>query len=143
MCQRALFPSPNRANDLDLLLGQAVREEQLQQAFIAELVKRLVVGREPVFEGRLAGFRQLMNGACASARRLRSPAHEAPFLQVLELGIDLAVARRPEIPRRLVDERLDLIAAALAERDQPEHDTAGRAQLYGRELWIGWGHASA
>src|SRR5919197_1646978 len=142
MRERALLARPHRTHDVDPPLGQAVREEQLQHSLVAELVGRLVVGLEPALQRRRARFGQLVDGARAAARRLRSPAHEALILQALELGIDLPVARRPEVARRLVDERLDVVAGALAERDHPEDDATGRAQLDGWLLGVRYGHIS-
>src|SRR5919204_4654806 len=143
MCERALLAHPHGADDVDPPLGRAVREEQLQHALVAELVRRLVVGLEPALQRRCSCFGQLVDGAGAAARRLRSPAHDALILEALELGIDLPVARRPEVARRLVDERLDVVAGALTERDHPEDDAAGRAQFDGWYLGIRCAHMSA
>src|SRR5919197_2871315 len=142
MRERALLARPHRTHDVDPPLGQAVREEQLQHSLVAELVGRLVVGLEPALQRRRARFGQLVDGARAAARRLRSPAHEALILQALELGIDLPVARRPEVARRLVYERLDVVAGALTERDHAEDDAAGRAHFDGWWFGIRAGHVS-
>src|SRR6476469_9831352 len=133
----ALFARPYRANDLDPPLGQAVREEQLQHPLVAKLVGRLVLGAQPVLEGRLAGVGQLVHRASAPARRLRSTADQALVLEALEFGIDLAVARGPEVACRPIHERLDVVAGALAERDHPEDDAAGRAQFYRWRFSVG------
>src|SRR3954447_3434116 len=129
--ERALLACPHRANDVDPPLGQAVGEEQLQHALVAQLVRRAGVGLEPALERRRAGLGQLVDGARAAARGLVSSPDEALVFEALELGIDLAVARGPEVARRLVDERLDVVAGALPERDHPEDHAAGRAQVGG------------
>src|SRR5438132_2412932 len=128
----ALFARPYRADDLDPPLGQAVREEQLQHPLVAKLVRRLVVGAQPVLERRFAGLGQLVHRPGAPAGRLWSTADEALVLEALEFGIDLAVARGPEVARRPIYESLDVVAGALTERDHPEDHAAGWAQF---DVW--------
>ena len=89
-----------------------------------------------------------ISGGCSSQRssasrpagvrrwtvRLRSPcACSSPSIrpavgELAELGIDLAVARGPEEPRRVVDERLDLVAAHRPEPEHPEDHASGRRE---------------
>src|SRR2546430_3349363 len=88
----AFFACPYRADDLDPPLGQAVREEQLQHPLVAKLVRRLVVGFQPVLERRFAGRGQLVHRAGAPARQLRPTADDARVLEAPEPGLDLAVA---------------------------------------------------
>src|SRR2546423_3103153 len=138
----AFFACAYRADDLDPPLGQAVREEQLQHPLVAKLVRRLPFAPQPVPERRFAGRGQLVDGAGAPARRLRSAADEALVLEALEFGIDLAVARGPEVARRPIDERLDVVTGAPTERDHPEDDAARGGQF---DLWrfgIRSGHIS-
>src|SRR5438445_3142627 len=120
----ALFARAYRADDLDPPLGQAVREEQLQHALVAKLVRRLLVGSEPLLECRFAGLGQLVHRAGAPAGGLRSTADETLVLEALELRIDLAVARGPEVARRPIHERLDVVTRALTERDHPDDDAS-------------------
>src|SRR3954469_11059996 len=127
--ERALLACPHRANDVDPPLGEAVGEEQLQHALVAKLVRRAGVVLEPALERRRAGLGQLVDGARAATRGLMSPADEALVLEALELRVDLPVARGPEVARRLVDERLDLVTGALPERDHPEDHAARGAQV--------------
>src|SRR5258707_4602425 len=61
----ALFAYAYRPYDLEPAVGQAVREEQLQHALVAKLVRRLLVGSQPVLERRLAGLGQFVDGAGA------------------------------------------------------------------------------
>src|SRR5690349_7120254 len=82
--ERALLARTYRANDVDTPLREAVREEQLQHPLVAQLVRRRVFGLEPALQRRCARLGQLVHGAGAPARRLRSPAHEALILQALE-----------------------------------------------------------
>src|ERR1700722_18156849 len=89
----ALFTGADRADDLDPPLGQAVGEEQLQHPLVAKLIRRLVLGSQPVLQGCRAGLVQLIHRAGAPARGLRPTADQAPVLEALEFGIDLAVAR--------------------------------------------------
>src|SRR5205823_12968788 len=89
----ALFARPYRADDLDPPLGQAVREEQLQHPLVAKLVRRLVVGAQPVLERRFAGLGQLVHRPGAPAGRLWSTAAEAQVPQGPEVGMGVAVPR--------------------------------------------------
>src|SRR2546423_9440470 len=128
----ALFAPAYRADNLDPSLGQAVREEQLQHPLVAKLVRRLVVGCQPVLEHRLARLGQDVHGAGAPAQRLRSTVDEALVFEALELGVDLAVARGPEVAGGPIYERLDLVAGALTKRDHPEDHAARRGQF---DVW--------
>src|SRR5205807_8333427 len=114
------------ADNLGASLGQAVREEQLQRAHVAKLVRRLVVGCQAVLEHPFARLGQVVHGAGAPAERLRSTVDEALVFEALELGVDLAVARGPEVAGGPIYERLDLVAGALTKRDHPEDHAARR-----------------
>jgi hypothetical protein len=63
----ALVPGPDRFNDREPPLGQAVGEEQLQHPFVAELVARLGVGLQPALERGRPRRGQLVDGAGAAA----------------------------------------------------------------------------
>ena len=90
--------------------GSDVGEEQLQHPLVAQLVHLLLVGCEPAAQRARPGVGQLVDRPRAAARRLRAPAHEPLILEPLELGVDLPVARGPEVAGRLVDELLDVVA---------------------------------
>src|SRR3954449_4147088 len=68
--ERALLARPHPPDDVDAPLGQAVREEQLEHALVAELVRRAGVGLQPALQRRRAGLGQLVDGAGAPARGL-------------------------------------------------------------------------
>ena len=120
----------HRADVVDALLGRAhVREEQLEHALVANLVRsRPASASSQSLERGPAGVGQLVDGPGAAAGRLGLSGDQPLLLEALELWVDLAVARRPEVARRLVDELLDVVAGLPTERDHPEDHPAGRCQ---------------
>src|SRR5262249_51515782 len=84
-------------------------KEELQQTLVPSLENfgRLV---HPLSRGALARSGELERGALASALR-RIVTGDQPFLlELLELRINLSVARGPEEAGRVVDQLLDLVA---------------------------------
>src|SRR5262249_39744680 len=124
--EESVEPEPAALEQLQRLLArQRVGEEQPQQVLVAKLDDRGVAEGpalapvaprvcEPVDAARTRAVRGVL-------------ARDEPFLlEPAQLGIDLAVARRPEEARRAVDGRLDLVARARAEREEAEDDRRDR-----------------
>src|SRR5450759_170171 len=113
-----------------LLLRHGVREKELEQHLVADLavldrrvghprVQRLLSLRGEVVEGSMP----------RAARGVLGPDQPGGG-QALELGIDLPVAGRPEVPGRDVRELLDVVARARAQPEGAEDDVGGRAKLH-------------
>src|SRR5207244_1906481 len=81
-------------------------------------------GREPVLAARTPAARRVLAG---DPTRLLEPA---------QLGVDLPVARGPEVPDRFVDDPLDVVARTRAESQQPEHDPRHRIRLHVSKRYI-------
>src|SRR5437667_28905 len=93
----ALAHRPERSPDL-----RSGREEQLEEALVAQLPGRLALGLEPLAQGALAGRGQGVLGPRPSPRWLVPALDQTLLLEPAQLGIDLPVARCPEEPRRHV-----------------------------------------
>ena len=107
-----------------LRIGE-VGEEQLEHSLVANLPLDGAVAGQPLLERVFPCRRQLVDRAGPSARRLIAASDQLLRLEPAQLRIDLSVARGPEVPRRAVDELLDVVPGLLAERDHPEDHAPG------------------
>ena len=110
-------------------------EEELEERLVAELVD-LLARADPGAERLAAVLGDRVHGARPLSLRLVGPLDQTPLGQPLQLGIDLAVARRPEEPGRLVDHRLDVVARAGLARDEPENHASCRRKLHVSDRYI-------
>src|SRR5204863_9283192 len=105
------------------------REEELEQPLVAELVDLGLAG-DPTLGGPPPLGRELVEVALPGALRGVGALDQAGILEALQLGVDLAVTRRPEEPGGAVDQLLDLVARARLARQHPENHLCGGAQLH-------------
>src|SRR5450759_581995 len=113
-----------------LLLRHRVGEKELEQHLVADLqvldrrvcrprVQRLLTFRGEVIEGPLPCALRCVLGL--DQPRLGEP---------LQLGIELPVAGRPEVPGGQVGELLDVVARVRAKVEDAEDDVCGRTKLH-------------
>ena len=112
-----------------LVARQGVGEEETEQRFVAVL-DRGRRAEQPLLECLPPGVRELVDAPAAGAIRVLLAADEPFGLEPPQLGIDLPVARCPEEPRRAVDDGLDVVAGAGAEREKTEDDRGDGCLLH-------------
>src|SRR5205823_1657701 len=88
------------------------------------------IDREPLVQATPALGRQAVDGPPPPAGRPRFALDQPGVGEPAELGVDLAVAGRPEEADRAIDEGLDLVARLRPEGEKPEDDVGGRRELH-------------
>src|ERR671911_382747 len=109
--------------------GRGAREEHLQQPLVPQF-EDLRLDLEPALELLAAGRGQPVLGSLATAARLRAALDQPRLRQLAQLGVDLAVARRPEEASRVVHDRLDLVPGLGPLAKEAEDHVGGAVELH-------------
>src|SRR5690349_15765323 len=118
-----------------MLVGrEAVREEELEEALVAQLQRERLVRAQPRVQRLVPGRREVVLAPRATVCGRVPPADQALFLQAAQLRIDLAVARGPEEPRGHIHQLLDLVAGPPAVADHSADDACRRTHVSARYI---------
>src|SRR5438034_11354861 len=100
------------------LAPDGVGEEDPQQQLVTELDRQIALAAKPRLELGAAVGRQPVDAPRTGAVRRVLTVDQPLVFEPAQLRVALAVARCPEIPRRSVDRRLDLVPRARRDREE-------------------------
>ncbi len=133
LSQRPLVPRPTTPDEREQFVPvEPAREEQAQQALVAELESVGAVRSQPLVAGALSGRGEAVFAPTDSAARRVTRSYEAGLLEPPQLGVDLPVAGAPEVAGRPVRDLLDVVAGLGADRGacRESHALSGSGLTY-------------